>query len=115
MLLKEIINIRTISLYSMFILLYAKCNKFNLRIQVGSFHKFTVLISLSSPIYDNIKFILDCIIGNEYAIFDKNLSHYFSPIISFEKRNPIDRKKIMENSYIEAKKNKEEKAKDNYN
>lgn len=54
-------------------------------------------ISLSSPLDDNIKFILDCIIGNEYAIFDKNLSHYFSPILSFEKRNPIDRKKIMEN------------------
>lgn len=53
--------------------------------------------SFSSQFDDKIKTILDCLVGNEYAVFDKQLVYYFAPIFAFDKKNNIDSNKLMEN------------------
>ena len=53
--------------------------------------------NFSNKFGEDVRNILDCFIGNEHTVFDKKLSYYFAPIFSFDKNNPIDSDKLMEN------------------
>ena len=53
--------------------------------------------NFSNKFNEDVRNILDCFIGNEHTVFDKKLSYYFAPIFSFDKNNPIDSDKLMEN------------------